>query len=147
MKIYINNRAVTLMEIIVVVALVALIAAFTIPNYKNSLERSDEKEAIQNLTMIWEAMKIYRVKTGDFVTQDLAGVNDINQLLRTNVIESNMDYSCTYNGGASLLVCDADNPSGWGLRFHTKDGIFSGVTRGVIYCSGGSCPTCTPTGC
>ncbi|OGX09021.1 MAG: hypothetical protein A2Y06_02200 [Omnitrophica WOR_2 bacterium GWA2_37_7] len=147
MRLIINNKAVTLMELIVVVVLIGLIAAFTIPDYKKSLQRSDEKEAINNLAMVWEAMKIYRVKTGDFVTQDLAGVADINQLLKINIIESNMDYSCTYNGGASLLVCDADSPDGWGLRFHTSSGVFSGVDRGVIFCYGGSCPTCQATGC
>jgi len=66
MRLIINNKAVTLMELIVVVVLIGLIAAFTIPDYKKSLQRSDEKEAINNLAMVWEAMKIYRVKTGVF---------------------------------------------------------------------------------
>ena len=147
MKININSKGVTLVEIIVVVALVALIAAFTIPDYKKSLERSDEKEAINNLTMIWEAMQIHRVKTGDFVTQDLDEVADINNLLRTNIIESNMDYSCDYNVGPSRLLCDADSPDGWRLRFHTASVPIAGVDRGVIYCANGACPTCPANGC
>ena len=147
MKINVNSKGVTLVEIIVVVALVALIAAFTIPDYKKSLERSDEKEAINNLTMIWEAMQIHRVKTGNFVTQDLDEVADINQLLRINIIESNVDYSCDFQTGPDRLLCDAVSPDGWVLRFHTLSGTIAGVARGIIYCSSGACPTCPAGGC
>lgn len=137
----------TLMEVIIVVVLISIIAAFAVPNYNKALQKSDEREAIVNLELMWEATKIYRVRTGDYLTVAQPGISDINQTLNTSIIESNMVYSCSVLGGnGSSLGCEADSPDGWGLCFHS-DPLVAGIGAGEIYCYTGGCPSCAAVNC
>lgn len=123
-----TRKAVTLMEILIVVVLVGIVAAFGIPSYTKSIERADAREAADNLRMIASAMELYRAQEGGYPVA-LSGVVNINTVLNLNIIEQNMNYSCATTGG---YTCTAASPSGWKME------IVAGNTDPS--CSVGTCP-------
>ena len=123
-----TRKAVTLMEILLVVVLVGIIAAFGIPSYTKSIERADAREAADNLRMIASAMELYRTEEGGYPV-GLPQVVNINTVLNLNIIEQNMDYNCTTAAG---YTCTAVVSSGgWAIEI---------VAGGDPVCSFGACP-------
>ena len=102
----------TLIELITVVIIIGVIAAFAIPSYQTAIERTHRRDAETNLMNIHSANKIYNSENNNYwpntgVSQD---VNAINSALKLSIIPNGMTYSCT--GTASTFTCTAvRNPS------------------------------------
>lgn len=129
------RKAFTLMEVVIVIVIIGIIAAFGLPNYAKSVARANEKEAAANLRIIASALQVYQAQTGGWPPAgDLTNINNINQNLGISIIPNNMSYSCSDIAGANLQ-CNADSPSGWQLEIETTTPTFE------PYCSGGSCPS------
>ena len=127
-----DNTAFTLTELMVVVVLVGLIASFAIPNYTKAVNRAKEKDAIFNLELIREAVRLYMSREGG-VPPALADVGTINTTLYLNVIEQEGNaYSCTV---ADIYTCLATNADGWTARFRLS------INNGAVDCGAGTCPT------
>lgn len=127
-----KNTAFTLTELLVVVVLVGIVAAFGIPNYRKSVARGRERDATANLGIIREAarLSIAREKTPPPAA---ANVGAINTTLRLNIIEqAGNTYSCTVQ---NVYRCIGANADGWSLQFRLN------VNDGEVSCNGGSCPT------
>jgi len=60
-------RGFTLIELILVVAVIITLAAIAIPNYSKSKNRAIEKEAISNLKLIVAAERIYKMENNAYV--------------------------------------------------------------------------------
>ena len=58
----INKQAFTIMELMVVVIVIGVLAAFAIPNYKLAIERAEERQMVVNMQTIIAAQKIYKAK-------------------------------------------------------------------------------------
>lgn len=135
----VNLKAVTLMEILLVVIIVGIMAAFGIPSYNRSVERTQEKTAVANLNMMIEALKLYQVYNGNYPSMSLPQVNDINNALNLNIIGGDIGYNCL--APSTNYQCFAQSVTfGWGLRFQTAGSFF-------VHCNVGTCPTCTGAGC
>ncbi len=123
-----------MMEIIVVMVMIALIAAWSIPQYGRALSRARARNAIQNLTIIHAANVLYRARNSQNcsattgpgnVCSNLAGINGMNGANTLNITASGVNYACandantcTATVGTALVtvnlnnaIADGTNPS------------------------------------
>ncbi|MFH1359586.1 MAG: type II secretion system protein [Candidatus Omnitrophota bacterium] len=136
-----KNKAFTLAELMVVVIIIGIVAAFAIPNLRRSVERAHAREAINNLIAIHAASHGFRSENGTFWPDTSASNNliAINTNLNLNIIANQMTYACTSPTNDGLTFsCTADFTGGgaWGLI----------VNEGPVVPGGGN-PSCAYGGC
>ena len=110
---YKNRRSFTLIELITVVIIIGVIAAFAIPSYQTAVERAYERSAVANLRSIADAEKIYFNEYKTYWPNPLDStaywVADINTTLHLNIIEMSnyprMQFLCTTWGGVNCIAC------------------------------------------
>jgi prepilin-type N-terminal cleavage/methylation domain-containing protein len=119
----------TLMELLVVVVIMGIIAAFASPSYTRAIQRARAKDAINNLTAIHAAQLIYRSLNGSFIAcADVAAINGINGANSLNVIPNGSAYSCP----GAPVTCRADSAN------------FNVVADLTAAISPGTNPVCNP---
>jgi prepilin-type N-terminal cleavage/methylation domain-containing protein len=84
----------TLVEIMIVVAIIALLAAIAVPGFLRARKRSQASKILNDLRMIDGAVDQYAIETGR-KTGDTVGVTDWTNYLKKG--------SLLYNGGKSIL--------------------------------------------
>jgi prepilin-type N-terminal cleavage/methylation domain-containing protein len=89
-----HRRGFTLVEIMIVVAIIALLAAIAVPGFLRARKRSQASKILNDLRMIDAAVDQYAIETNK-KTNDVVGVTDW-----TNYIKKN---SVLYNTGATLF--------------------------------------------
>lgn len=67
----------TLIELMVVVAIVAILSAIAIPSYRSYILRTHRKEAMAALQGLAQAMERYHVQNGTYINADVAHVPNI----------------------------------------------------------------------
>ena len=131
-----NNIAFTLMELMIVVILVGMVAMFGIPKYTKAVNRAKEKDAVTNLGLILEAVRLHMSRTGGVPPPDLADVNEINSTLYLNILrQEGNTYQCV---NANIYTCHATNADGWRVELRLD------TNNGAIFCSPApfsACPT------
>lgn len=90
----------TIMELLIVVILIGIIAAFAIPNYDRAIRKAHERDMEIQLMALHAASTIYRANMGTY--WDTAGANEgnlatINDTLGINII-ANAGTAYVYNG-------------------------------------------------
>lgn len=116
----------TLMELMVVVIIIGIVAAFGMPNYQKSIQKAHERDMVAQLTMLHAANLLYKSYNGKYwntngVDQALA---TINSTLAINII-SNAGTTYNYNSAnGSVFTATAvwknntlrvtQAPIGWG---------------------------------
>lgn len=96
----------TLMELMVVVVIMGVIAAFAIPNYSKSVQKAHERDMQAQLTSIHAASQLYRSYAGGY--WDSGGVADlaaINSNLSISIIANGATY--TYSGNTTIFIATA----------------------------------------
>ncbi len=89
------SKAFTIMEILIVVIIVGVMAAFAIPNYGRSVSQSHLQDAMMQLSAIRTANQVYYARTGAYWPPSGSnGVTAINSNLSLNIIENGMTYTC-----------------------------------------------------
>src|SRR3989338_8723727 len=104
-----RDHGFTLTELLVVVIIIGVMAAFTVPNYTKSVERSHRKDAETQLKTIWSADQIYRAQNGAYWPPVLSGSNDIasiNSNLGLGIIPNGMTYNCA-SAATDTFTCTA----------------------------------------
>ncbi len=94
-----NQRGFTIIEMITVVILLGVIAAFAIPNYRTSALRATEKSMAYNLEIISDAMHLYLVKEDTFPNDAnfLKDLATINTNLNVYIISADGEsYACSF---------------------------------------------------
>ena|SRR5437867_1420321 len=89
-----SHRGFTLVEIMIVVAIIALLAAIAVPGFLRARKRSQASRILNDLRMIDSAVDQYAIETGR-KTGDPVAIADW-----TNYVKNN---SLLYNTGKSLL--------------------------------------------
>jgi len=89
-----SHKGFTLVEIMIVVAIIALLAAIAVPGFLRARKRSQASKILNDLRMIDSAIDQYAIETNR-KTGDTVGVSDW-----TNYIKKG---SILYNTGTSLL--------------------------------------------
>lgn len=87
------------MEMMIVAALIGIMAAFSIPNYNKSLNKSHEKDMIAQLKMIKAAADLYYAREQEYPQAALANITDINNTLKILVMADEKTY--LYTPGAA----------------------------------------------
>ena len=92
----------TLVEIMIVVAIIALLAAIAVPNFLRARKRSQATRVLEDLRMIDSAIDQYAIETNK-VTGNPVVWNDIRAYLKTG--------SALYNSGAKTSSTTPSAPS------------------------------------
>jgi len=82
------KRSFTLIELIVVVIIIGILAAFAAPQFAAVKQKALDKEAIANLQIIRAAQRAYKIDMGSYYSGDVLGIN-------TNL---KLDLPTTWNG-------------------------------------------------
>ncbi len=130
-----TSDAFTLMEITMVILIISIIAAFTIPSYTKAARKADERTIIVNLTAMRAAADMYTIDgahLGTWVT-----LNAINTELGLSAMDIKATYTCGSAAGQTDR-CTATHPDGWAIEFHDEH------SGGRLHCSAGTCPSCPP---
>lgn len=127
------------MELMVVVIIIGIIAAFAIPNYQKSIERAYERDAIANLTTLHGANQIYRAQNNVYWPQSASSSTYavINANLGLALIENGMTYSAVGNALGSTFTATA-------RRWGPAAAFTLSVTDAVISASNPSCSGTCP---
>lgn len=92
-----KQKGFTLTELLVVVILIGIIAAFALPNYQKAILKAHERDAVVQLTVIHAALKIYEAQTNTYPTDSTLDLTGINDRLGLNVIANGMEYEYRSN--------------------------------------------------
>jgi len=98
-----KNIAVTLIEILVTLIIIAILVALALPQFSVMRERSFSKEAKANLKLIDAAEKIYRMEQGFYYpySSSVSDQQAINANLKIAITEENWGYTISGDNGAS----------------------------------------------
>lgn len=130
-----DSKGFTIIELLVVVTLIGLIAAFTIPDYSKAVSKSHERDLVLQGTTLHGASLIYQAQNGGY----WVATNETDLA----VINSNLNISLLAQDGSTF------NYTSDGSTF-TFDGSWGGFTVRVTQaplsgtnpsCGGGSCPS------
>jgi prepilin-type N-terminal cleavage/methylation domain-containing protein len=84
-----RKKAFTLLEMIVVVVLVSIIAAFAIPSYMSGSLKIREREMAGQLMIMHAAAHLYRAQVRQFPARIGGDIDYINQTFGLNITEAN----------------------------------------------------------
>ncbi|HQP10451.1 MAG TPA: prepilin-type N-terminal cleavage/methylation domain-containing protein [Candidatus Omnitrophota bacterium] len=135
-----KTKAFTLMEVMIVIVIISIIAAFGFPNYNKAVTKADEHNMIANLATMRSTLNFYLENGGAFVSW--GNLTAINTNLGLSILDKQtVTYSCCAScnapdGDAMTNGCVATHPKGWSLRFHEEH------SSGGVHCADGTCPTC-----
>jgi len=106
-----NTAAFTLMEILVVIIIISIIAAFSVPNFSKSVRRARARDAVNNLTVIHAAQLIYGSMNSTFrLCNNVAAINALNGANSLSIVENGATYSCA--NANPPTVCTAVSNAG-----------------------------------
>jgi prepilin-type N-terminal cleavage/methylation domain-containing protein len=86
------RRAFSLVEIMIVVVIMGIMAAFAVPQFGKAMARAHARDAINNLNIIHSANLMNKARTGENISA--VDLEAINTGLGLNVIANGADYSC-----------------------------------------------------
>ena len=129
-----EKKGFTLIEILVVIVIVGILAALTLPNYMAIKEKTLDREAKANLALIRAAEKIYKMEEGNYYPSSgsISTIDVINTNLRLSLPNS---LPVTSRNWAYSL----DNSSSTGIGVATR----SGRTWKLNAVSSSEVPACT----
>ena len=133
-----NKTAYTLIEVMIVVVLLGLLAAFAIPNFQGSIRKAHERDAVMQLTLINGAQKIYFAQNGFYSPTGAGTYTQLNTDLGLNIIPNGMTY--TYNRSAPATYRTTAAWTGGGGNFTVR------VTQAAVSQSAPLNPCCTVAG-
>lgn len=127
-------KAFSLMELMVVVTITGVVAAFAIPNYQKSVNLSAAKDAVNNLKIIAAAQQLYSSRNGSYYpSAGTVNVFQINSNLHLSILQQQgIVYSCTN----TAPHCSAAKGSDWTYSVT--------LPAALPVCTAGTCPY-TPT--
>ena len=96
------KRAVTLIEVFIIVLVVSVLAAFAIPQYRNAQRNARNNEAEAMLKLIQHAEEMRRFETGNYIA--CADEQACNAALGLDLpVNRDWDYSANANGCAQAV--------------------------------------------
>ena len=107
MNYFLNRKewAFTLAELMIVVVIIGIIAAFGIPAYTTLVDRSHERTAVLSLKTIHAGQELFKVRNGEYFPDPGGlgnqGIGVLNPALGLKIVEpDNLRYGCWRSAGA-----------------------------------------------
>ena len=138
MNIQKNKTAFTLMEIMIVVVLLTIMAAFAIPSYIDSVNRTRVRDAMSQLTVLNAANLVYKSQVNSFYPGTSLTIDQINTGLNINLIASGLIYSYTRTANTTYQAT-AQYGSSFTVRVSE-----SSISATNPCCSSGNCYSIVP---
>ncbi|MBP9854707.1 MAG: type II secretion system protein [Candidatus Omnitrophica bacterium] len=133
----------TIMELLVVVTIVGIIAAFAIPDYLQSVQKTREKEMIMQAKTVHGANLVYKAQNGTFFETHgaITDLATLNSALNINLafIDSKQEWEYESDGSTyTFTVRYNDNVNGFTIKI-----IDDPVSVANPFCQNGegTCPT------
>jgi len=108
-----EHRAVTLIELMVVIIIIGVVLAFGIPMYQNVVQKAREKTVKNCLLLIKDAQEIYLDDNSHYFPDaggiPMPGLTNINNNLNLAIIGDFAYYSCT-SSAWNLYSCTGTYP-------------------------------------
>ena len=101
------KRALTLIELLMVIIIIGVIAAMAVPNYGRHIEKGKGREAEAILALIYNAQKRYHLdNSAYFVCEPNCTADSINENLDLDVQDTYFNYSIAPygSGGAGYMA-------------------------------------------
>ncbi|MBF0619154.1 MAG: type II secretion system protein [Candidatus Omnitrophica bacterium] len=130
------RNAFTMVEILIVVIILGLVAAFGIPSYTKAISRQKARQAIANLRAVSAANNYYynRYGTSKIVSGSTLAVSDIDAAFKLNLgYDTSTTYTCSdIMRGSKEEYCTAKNPG--------DNYTLNLWKNGEVRCTGVACP-------
>ena len=122
-----NDKGFSLIELLIVVAIIGIIAAIAIPNLLNAIQRGKQKRSLGDLRTLGTAVESYAIDNNFYVIQASGAITTSTGFFETTYIKK-----CpTRDGWNTLLQYGSDaNGTTYVLTSYGKDGIQSGPASG-----------------
>jgi prepilin-type N-terminal cleavage/methylation domain-containing protein len=122
-----NRRAFTLIELLIVLAIIGLLAAILFPVFRSAKEKGYQTHCAANLMQIYQAAQLYR-QDEKYYPSSLAFLlpSDMNLDDGTAAGAANTDGTGYFKGGRDGLVCDDDDTDTSTIRSSYGDISFAG---------------------
>ena len=141
----------SLIELLLVVAIIGIISAIAIPNFFSSRRAANESSAIGTLRVIFSAQSTYRATTGsgsygDFTDLQTAGLIDSVVAASDTTAKSGYLFTNGQVSGPSYPTFDAtaEPTTATGSLATGARSYFVNETGVIHFVVGGTAPTCTP---
>jgi len=117
-------RGFSLMELLIVIAVIGILSALTLPLFTKTREAALDKEAISMLKRIREAERMYRLETATYyASSDIANINTNLKLMLYDHANRAWNYQ-TYNTGCACATRISDNRK-WYIETNTARPLFN----------------------
>ena len=132
-----NRKGFTLIELMVVIAIIIILAAIAIPNYINMTKRANVSRATSDLTVIATALECYKTDIGTYppaLLLDTTALPTQDTLLVPNYLTAAAEIQIT--GSETSVTYSGDGAAVWKIIAVTKDGKGTVTdTNGIIVTS------------
>lgn len=106
-----KKRGFTLIELMIVIAIIGILAAIAIPNFRKAREQAREKACYANMRVLLGAIEMYNMDHSAMIS-DCSGDGTISTLISGQYLKSKISYpeqGCTYKGsnltGDGRITC------------------------------------------
>ncbi|MDD3145939.1 MAG: prepilin-type N-terminal cleavage/methylation domain-containing protein [Candidatus Riflebacteria bacterium] len=109
-----NRKGFTLIELMIVIAIIGILAAIAIPNFRKAREQAREKACYANMRVILGAIEMYNMDNTSMMATlaDTDATTSGGKLVSGKYLKSPVtrpEKSCSYSGaamdGTGLIVC------------------------------------------
>ena len=142
-----NSKAMTLMEVLIVVVLIGVMAGFALASYRKTFLKATERDAVLNLTVLHGANKIYQAKNSSYWDTNDISVTDldvINQTLGTNIV-ANTAVVYSYRSNVAVdpnaFTAEAAYTDGTASNNFTLRVNETSISSTNPCCGAGNCPS------
>ena len=127
-------KSFTLLELLVVIIIIGILGALTLPSFGITNERALDKDAKANLAFIQEAEKFYKLESGTYypAAGNTSVIADIN---------TNLRISLPTGGSAWSYIVDTTNSQATASRLPASSRVWTlTYTGSTATCTGTACP-------